>query len=280
MAKTLKVYKGDSLLGNNKLSKKSIKLDVYLPSNSLIDSVNLALALGRPLLLMGEPGCGKTRLAEAVAYEFHKEKMKEHYYRWDIKSTTKAKEGIYFYDALKRLYDANLHNEAKDAGNIDQYITEGELLKAHTQPQNSDYPNILLIDEIDKADIDFPNDLLSELSSKTFVIPEKDNKRIEGSSNVLVIVTSNQEKELPSAFLRRCIYHYIEFPSKETLTKIACAHYKKGDENQIMKAIKLFRELRDKFAGSNKKPSTSELIDWLKMIDWYSKTENIAFTSS
>jgi len=173
------------------------------------------MQLKRPLLIMGEPGCGKTRLAEAVAYELHGEDMEKHYFRWDIKSTTKAKDGIYQYDALGRLYDVNV--EDKKAKDIEtNYITYGALAKAFSESQNANgAPNVLLIDEIDKADIDFPNDLLLELENKEYVVRELNDKKVQAKSEALIFVTSNQEKELPPAFLRRCLYHFIEFPDKE-----------------------------------------------------------------
>jgi MoxR-like ATPase len=264
MAKILE-YTGEGLLDK----PKGVDLDIYLPSDDLIDAVNLALQLKRPLLLMGEPGCGKTRLAEAVAYEFHKAKMDNHYFRWDIKSTTKAKEGIYQYDALKRLHHANLKNsDNHNVEKISDYITYGALANAFTKAQNGDFPNILLIDEVDKANIDFPNDLLLELENKAFEIPEL-NKKIKAESEILIIITSNQEKELPPAFLRRCIYYFIEFPSEDTLKKIVSKHIQSVDDEKVDKAFELFFELREELTEAEKKPSTSELIDWFKMIDFY-----------
>lgn len=266
MAKLLK-YTGSSLETKN----PKLGLESYRPSDELIEAVNLALLLEQPLLLMGEPGCGKTRLAEAVAAELHGEKWKDHYFRWDIKSTSKAKEGIYQYDALKRLYDANSNNV--DAVHAKNYKTDGKLAEALTKPQNGDLPNILLIDEIDKADIDFPNDLLLEIEKGTFFIPEL-NETVVGTSKVVVFITSNRERELPPAFLRRCLYHYITFPSLEELKNIVIAKFdKKEDDVLVQNAIKLFLDIRqeidENFAETDKKPATSELLEWFKVINYY-----------
>lgn len=288
MAKTL-TYTGEALLQKQSFQNKKdeeVRLDNYLPSEDLIDAVNLAIQLGRPLLLMGEPGCGKTRLAEAVAYELHTNKMQEHLFRWDIKSTTKAKDGIYQYDALKRLYDVNIQSKKSDVENIKNdteaseeernieklihYIEYGSLVNAFSEPQNGDKPNILLIDEIDKADIDFPNDLLLELDTKTFVIPELSNEPRKADSEVLIIITSNQEKELPPAFLRRCIFFFIEFP-EEHLAKIVANHIHHVDTETTEKALELFANIRENLSESDKKPSTSELIDWFKMLEYYTE---------
>lgn len=263
-------------LANPTGKERDLGLDYYWASDELVEAVNLALALQykRPLLLMGEPGCGKTRLAEVVAYELHGEKMNDHYFRWDIKSTTKAKDGIYQYDALKRLYHANLGDAAnKQTENIEEYIEYGKLANAFTQPQNGNKPNILLIDEIDKADIDFPNDLLLELENKTFFIKELGEKgEIKAQSDVLVIITSNQEKELPPAFLRRCIFHFINFP-EEQLANIVEHHIESVEEEVVEKALELFAEIRENLSDIDKKPSTSELIDWFKMIDYYTQVK-------
>lgn len=242
------------------------KLDVYVPSNDLIKAVQLAYQVGRPLLIMGEPGCGKTRLAEAVAYELHKNKMYEHFFTWHIKSTTKAQDGLYQFDVLQRMYDANTQTEV---GNMEKYIKYGELAKAFKATPNEDMPNILLIDEIDKADIDFPNDLLLELDKKMFVIPELENKEVKAQSNLLIIITSNQEKELPPAFLRRCLYYYIEFPKETKLEEIVLSHYPNLEkENTLFKqAMGKFIQIREDI--DRKKPSTSELLDWFKMIEYY-----------
>ncbi len=259
-------------------------LEAYYPSDELMDAVNLAIQLNRPLLVMGEPGCGKTRLAEAVAYELHGEDMHQHYFRWDIKSTSKAKDGIYKYDALKRLYHANLKTkDSQDVGNIWKYITPGKLQKAFTQPKNTKNgaPNILLIDEIDKANIDFPNDLLLELDERTFTIDEAEDEdqpdsetkeNIEPHDDTLIFITSNQEKELPAAFLRRCLYHYIHFPEEDALKKIVRAHTQTLSDEKIAEIVTLFSsQIRESLSAGEKKPATSELIQWLRMIDHYTK---------
>jgi MoxR-like ATPase len=273
MSKILTTYNGNQLNEAN----NALGLDVYIPSPELIEAVNLALLLHQPLLLMGEPGCGKTRLAEAVAAELHGKNWKDHYFRWDIKSSSKAKDGIYQYDALRRLYDANSQNA--DAADIAKYVTYGKFVKALTQPQNSDKPNILLIDEIDKADIDFPNDLLLEIEKGEFFIPES-KETIVGTSNVLIFVTSNRERELPPAFLRRCLYHYIDFPTSGDLIEIVSKKFgKKNNDALVAKAIKLFEDIREdmetKFASADKKPATSELLKWFEAINYY-KLEDAA----
>jgi MoxR-like ATPase len=260
-------YTGNAL----QTKDKKLGLEAYRPSVELIEAVNLALLLEQPLLLMGEPGCGKTRLAEAVAAELHGDKWKDHYFRWDIKSSSKAKEGIYQYDALRRLYDANSNN--KDAIAAKNYKTDGKLAEALTKSQNGELPNILLIDEVDKADIDFPNDLLLEIEKGEFFIPEL-NETVVGKSKVLVFITSNRERELPPAFLRRCLYHYITFPTLSELTGIVMAKFDRKEEDVIVQnAVKLFLDIRQeidlKFAETDKKPATSELLEWFKVIDHY-----------
>lgn len=278
MAKILNTYTGEGLKERTEIKDDQghplRTLDVYIPDDDLVDAVNLAIQLDRPLLLMGEPGCGKTRLAEAVAYELHGDQMNEHFFRWDIKSTTKAKEGIYQYDALKRLYHANLKTEdAKYVEDISNYITKGKLAEALTEgDEKYKVPNILLIDEIDKADIDFPNDLLLELENKSFKIPElKEDGEFKATREVVIFITSNQEKELPPAFLRRCLFHYIEFPDQEKLQQIVKSHFASEDEEIVNQALTIFSEIRDSLGEADKKPSTSELIDWFKMIDFYSR---------
>jgi MoxR-like ATPase len=266
------IYTGTYLQKKN----NALNLDVYNPSPELVDAVNLAILLEQPLLLMGEPGCGKTRLAEAVAAELHKEKYKSHFFRWDIKSTSKAKEGIYHYDALGRMYDANSSNP--QAQNIEHYITYGKFTDAFTTVQNGDLPNVLLIDEIDKADIDFPNDLLLEIEKGELWIPEL-NKKIERKSNVLIFITSNRERELPPAFLRRCLYHYITFPDQEDLSNIITAKFnKRTDDILVRNAVDMFLDIREKlegqFAENEKKPSTSELLEWFRVINYCVEAQN------
>jgi MoxR-like ATPase len=249
------------------LTQKQGNLQPYIPSSELINAVNLALMLNRPLLLMGEPGCGKTQLATAVAYELHGKKYKDHYFEWNIKSTSKALEGIYQVNYMQRLYDANLKSESKDL-TISNYINYGQMYNAHNEADNNGVPNILLIDEIDKADIDFPNDLLLELDKKEFFIPElgKDHDRIKAKSNVLVLITSNQEKELPAAFLRRCLFHYIQFPNDKQLENIIESRFDENDKELRVKVVKAFIGARQNIEGTNKKPSTSELIDWYEIL--------------
>jgi len=271
MDEILKKYEGTTL--NERVKIGNDYIDAYITSPDIVDAVNLAIQLDRPLLIMGEPGCGKTRLAEAVAYELHGDKMNDYYFRWDIKSTTKAKDGIYQYDALKRLYHTNLTK--KDAENMGNYITEGPLAKAFTKPQNPNgAPNVFLIDEIDKADIDFPNDLLLELEKKEYVITEWDNKKIQAESRTVIFVTSNQEKELPSAFLRRCLYHFIEFPDRKKLKDIIGNYANSMNDSQVEEALNLFKEIRETLDETDKKPSTSELIDWFRMLDFYTEKKN------
>lgn len=257
----------------------------YIPSPELVKAVNLAIYLQRPLLLKGEPGCGKTLLARAIAYEFGKRLQLENYnypyFSWNIKSTTRAKEGLYTYDAVGRLRDAQLvstdsyktylkQEEIQELSvrlkNPDDYITWGALGNAFREEKRRP---ILLIDEIDKADIDFPNDLLLELEEQRFQITET-GEEIKAKQPPIVIITSNDEKELPDAFLRRCIFFYIEFPSKERLQEILEAHFPDFSNEELVKAaVEKFINLRKIGSGGKygKKASTSELIDlisWLK----------------
>lgn len=255
-------------------AQKELDLEVYKPSQDLVSAVNLALFLERPLLLMGEPGCGKTRLAEALAYELHGESFKKHFFQWNIKSTSKAQDGIYSVNYLQRLYDANFKDTVKKDLSIKKYIDYGVMHEALMKAENEGKPNVLLIDEIDKADIDFPNDLLLELDKKEFFIPELGkNNRVKAKSKVVTIITSNQEKELPPAFLRRCLYHYIEFPNEKDLAEIVSKRFDiEIDDTLMKKAIEAFINLRDeKIEGTDKKPSTSELINWFEVLQ-FSKT--------
>lgn len=282
MAKTL-IYKGEKLKSKQSFKDgkgEQHKLDVYLPSDELKMAVNLAFNLKRPLLLMGEPGCGKTRLAEAVAFELHEEKMYDHFFRWDIKSTTKAKDGIYQYDALRRLRDVNA---GKNIDDLSKYIADGELAKALKKTPNDKKPNVLLIDEIDKADIDFPNDLLLELDKKIvrYSVEGQDFEvKPNGEIPPIIFITSNQEKELPPALLRRCLYQYIYFPEEEALKEIVSKHVKNLEEDLIDKALGIFLEIRSNLDENDKKPSTSELIDWFQMIDFYSRLKEQGGTLS
>ena len=261
--------------------------DSYLPDAELVEAVNLAIFLNRPLLLTGEPGCGKTRLAEAVAVELCKDIYETHqldevYFKWYIKSDTKARDGLYHYDAIKRLREAQLaalrykNSEEvppeEDKESIrEKYISLGELGKAFAQ-STKDKRTVLLIDEIDKADIDFPNDLLLELDKAEFVIDETE-ETVKAKHPPIVIITSNNEKELPSAFLRRCIYHHITYPTPEQLVAILKSNFKPHDEALLEKAVEVFGQIRKemelKLTAADKKVSTSELIDWYKVINRY-----------
>jgi len=225
----------------------------YVATDDLMMAVNAALALERPLLIKGEPGTGKTMLALEVA-----QALKRPLFEWHIKSTTKAQHGLYEYDAVSRLRDSQLGDpKVKDIGN---YIVQGMLWKAFTV----DEPAVLLIDEVDKADIEFPNDLLRELDRMEFYVYET-QQLIKAKHRPLVIITSNNEKELPDAFLRRCFFHYIRFPDPETMAKIVDVHFPGIKKKLLSQALNAFFEIRD-VPGLKKKPTTSELLDWLKLL--------------
>ncbi|WP_296653370.1 MoxR family ATPase [Paraburkholderia sp.] len=225
----------------------------YVATDDLKLAVNAAITLKRPLLIKGEPGTGKTMLAEEVAAALEMPLM-----QWHIKSTTKAQQGLYEYDAVSRLRDSQLGDErVKDIGN---YIVKGVLWQAF----ESDEQSVLLIDEIDKADIEFPNDLLRELDRMEFYVYET-RELIKAKQRPLVIITSNNEKELPDAFLRRCFFHYISFPDAATMQRIVEVHYPGIRKQLLNAALESFFELRN-VAGLKKKPSTSELLDWLKLL--------------
>ena len=227
--------------------------DQYVATHDLKLAVNAALTLQRPLLIKGEPGTGKTMLAEEVAAALQMPLL-----QWHIKSTTKAQQGLYEYDAVSRLRDSQLGDErVKD---IHNYIVKGVLWQAFT----SDEPVVLLIDEIDKADIEFPNDLLRELDRMEFYVYET-REMVRAKHRPLVIITSNNEKELPDAFLRRCFFHYIRFPDKETMQQIVDVHFPTIKRDLLSAALHSFFELRE-VPGLKKKPSTSELLDWLKLL--------------
>lgn len=225
----------------------------YVATPELQMAVNAAITLQRPLLIKGEPGTGKTMLAEQLAAALDTQLI-----QWHIKSTTKAHQGLYEYDAVSRLRDSQLGEEkVKD---IRHYIKKGKLWEAFT----ADKPVVLLIDEIDKADIEFPNDLLLELDKMEFYVYET-QERIKAVNRPVILITSNNEKELPDAFLRRCFFHYIDFPDKDTMQKIVEVHYPNIKQQLLREAMDVFFDLR-KVPGLKKKPSTSELIDWLKLL--------------
>ena len=269
------------------------KLYPYLPDPGLIKAVNLAIALERPLLIQGEPGCGKTLLARAIAYEFgqrYLEKDEWPYFRWNITSRSQAQDGRYIYDAIGKLRDAQM------VGNEDikKYMHIADIKKAIARLENrggyitwgalgnafreENHRPVLLIDEIDKADIDFPNDLLAELEDTRFTVTETQFE-IAAKQPPIVIVTSNSEKELPEAFLRRCIFYYVDFPDKDRLQEILAAHFPEQGRKELFEvAITKFLDVRDKTAGrsSRKQSSTSELVDWMRILTAKDKDE--AFT--
>ena len=227
--------------------------DNYVATDDLKVAVNAAIALERPLLIKGEPGTGKTVLAEEIAKALNAELI-----TWHIKSTTKAIQGLYEYDAVTRLRDSQLGEiGVKDVKN---YIKKGKLWEAFESPVRP----VLLIDEIDKADIEFPNDLLQELDRMEFYVYET-NETIKAAVRPIVIITSNNEKELPDAFLRRCFFHYIRFPEAETMNEIVEVHFPGIKQKLVAEALRIFYDMR-KVPGLKKKPSTSELLDWLKLL--------------
>jgi len=247
-------------------------LKPYLPDEAVVEVVNLSIYLKRPLLLRGEPGCGKTRLARAVAYE-----LGLPYEAWHIKSTSRSNDGLYTYDTIGRLRDAQLAavGRLKDNSSIDDpasYVQWGQLGRAFRNEQRT----VVLIDEIDKADLDFPNDLLLELDERRFVV-EETGQRIQAKEGVepIVFITSNDEKELPDAFLRRCLFHYLTFPDDERLVQIVNAHFPDSPQALVEAAVESFLKLRKKMkedkGEAGKKVSTSELIDWFDVLSGYSQ---------
>ena len=225
----------------------------YIATEDLKVAVNAAVTLRRPLLVKGEPGTGKTVLAHEVAKAIDAPLIE-----WNVKSTTKAHQGLYEYDAVARLRDGQLGDER--VHDIRNYIKRGKLWEAFTAPELP----VLLIDEIDKADIEFPNDLLQELDRMNFDVYET-QERIEARERPIVVITSNNEKERPDAFLRRCFFHYIKFPDRETMREIIEVHFPDIQKTLVSKAMDVFYEIRD-VPGLKKKPSTSELLDWLKLL--------------
>jgi len=226
----------------------------YIAAPDLMQTVNVAVQLSRPLLIKGEPGTGKTMLAQSIARGLGLPQL-----IWNVKSTTKAQDGLYVYDTVQRLYDGQFGD--RDVSDIAQYIKLGTLGEAFCSEERV----VLLIDEIDKADLEFPNDLLWELDQMEFHIPET-RRTIKANHRPIVLITSNAEKELPDAFLRRCVFHYIEFPDKEMMERIVRVHVPDLDQRLLDLATQAFYWLRD-VPGIQKKPSTSELIDWVQALE-------------
>ena len=227
--------------------------DQYVASGELMAAVNIAVTLEKPLLIKGEPGTGKTMLAQAVAQALGKELI-----IWNVKSTTKAQDGLYVYDVVQRLYDSQFGSHGVD--DIASYIKLGKLGEAFSAEEQV----VLLIDEIDKADLEFPNDLLWELDQMEFYIPET-RETVRARKRPIVIITSNAEKELPDAFLRRCVFHYIEFPDKELMADIVRVHYPDISEKLLTQVLEAFYKIRN-LPQIKKKPSTSEIIDWIQAL--------------
>lgn len=225
----------------------------YVATDDLMVAVNAAVTLERPILIKGEPGTGKTQLAVEVA-----ESLGKPLFEWHIKSTTKAQQGLYEYDAVARLRDSQLGDDR--VHDISNYIVRGKVWEAF---QSEEQP-VLLIDEVDKADIEFPNDLLQELDRMEFYVYET-KQLVKAAHRPIIVITSNNEKELPDAFLRRCFFHYIKFPDKETMSRIVDVHFPRLKKDLLSEALNAFYKVRD-VPGLKKKPSTSELLDWIKLL--------------
>lgn len=226
----------------------------YLTNDAIEAAVNCALALEKPLLVRGEPGTGKTQLAEALA-----QAMNMPILRWHVKSTTRAQDGLYLYDTVQRLYDSRFGDH--DVKDVEHYIKLGPMGQAFDSEERC----VLLIDEVDKADVEFPNDLLHELDRMRFHVLET-KREVVAKQRPVVIITSNAEKELPDAFLRRCVFHYIDFPSAELMQRIVRVYHPNVDEAVVEQSVKTFYEIRD-MARLRKRPSTSELIDWIAVLE-------------
>ncbi len=227
----------------------------YVASPELLSAVNIAITLEKPLLLKGEPGTGKTMLAQSVA-----DSMGMKLIIWNIKSTTKAQDGLYVYDVVQRLYDSQFGTEGVD--NIEKYVHLGQVGEAFESPDRC----VLLIDEIDKADLEFPNDLLWELDQMEFTIPQT-GRLVKAKHRPVILITSNAEKELPDAFLRRCIFHYIDFPDEDLMRRIISVHYPKIEDNLLNQTIAAFYWVRS-LPAVQKKPATGELIDWIRALTY------------
>jgi MoxR-like ATPase len=234
---------------------KFLGTESYIATQDLMLAVNASITLKRPLLIKGEPGTGKTMLAEEVAQALDMPLL-----QWHIKSTTKAQQGLYEYDAVSRLRDSQLADDSARVKDIRNYIVKGVLWQAF----DAEHPQVLLIDEIDKADIEFPNDLLRELDRMEFYVYET-RELVKARHRPLVFITSNNEKELPDAFLRRCFFHYIKFPDADTMNAIVGVHFPNLKKDLLAAAMKSFYDVRN-LPGLKKKPSTSELLDWLKLL--------------